>query len=54
MREVKERISKRAEDEAEKARNALRKAEIAIEKKKKRRLMLKKDQNGLSKGSKHM
>ena len=42
VREVKGRIAKRAEDEVEKARNALRKAEIAVKKKEKRGLMLEK------------
>lgn len=35
MHEVREKIAKRAEDEVEKARNALRRAEIAAEKKEK-------------------
>lgn len=42
VREVKGRIAKRAEDEVEKARDALRKAEIAVKGKEKRGLMLEK------------
>lgn len=42
VREIKGTIAKRAEDEIEKVRNALRKAEITVKKKEKRRIMLEK------------
>lgn len=54
MREIKGKIAKRAENKVEKAKNTLRKAKIAVEKKEKRRLILKKDQKVLFKESKHM
>lgn len=51
--DVKGKIAKQAENEVEKAKNALRKAKITIEKKKKRRLMFEKNQKVLFKESKY-